>query len=110
MKKSALILLINLLFTSSCASVTNSNSSVTEDGCVAMQIVVNDALFVSNKVIEDYDSFKKDDIITSSVKGSTSPKNNNESNFGKGYEYEIISDQIIYVKYGDDIIEFLRAN
>ncbi len=104
------LLLICLLFVS--CSNSPSDGLIGDGGCLNLTIMVNNNIYTHNKTyrIDEVD-FIKEGTIASSVSDTEVPYKNNQSNFGKGYEYDIVSDQIIYVKYNKDLIyEFLRAD
>ena len=112
-KRRILTLLLIAFLLASCSNNTSTDSVNDGDGgCINLEIMIKGTIYAHNKTYKiDEVNFAKEGIITSSVNDTEIPYKNNQSNFGKGYEYDIISDQTVYLKYNEDTIyEFLRIN
>lgn len=84
-----------LILLTSCKE--NMNREGYDGGIYAPNIMVNDRHYHTTGEIDNNHQFEVDGTITSSVDESEIPHENNQSNFGTGYEYDIISDSIVYV-------------
>lgn len=97
------IILLTLL--TSCKEIPNTTEGYDGDIC-APNIMVNDRHYHTTGVINNKDSFEADGTITSSVDETEIPHDNDQSNFGIGYDYDIISDSIVYVCIDDKWIKY----
>ena len=110
MKK--LFLILCLILISGCNMSTNnpSETEIIEENSVAPNIMVNDCLYHTTGELydgrfyleakeEDYNQqFEVNGTITSSVEGYELPHENNQSNFGSGYEYHIVDAENVLVR------------
>lgn len=110
MKK--LFLIFCLILISGCNMSTNnpSETEIIEENSAAPNIMVNDCLYHTTGELydgrfyleakeEDYNQqFEVNGTITSSVEGYELPHENNQSNFGSGYEYHIVDAENILVR------------
>lgn len=109
MKK--LFLILCALLISGCNMSNNtSEAEIIEENSVAPNIMVNDHLYHSTGELydgrfyieakeEDYNlQFEVNGTITSSVEGYELPHENNQSNFGVGYEYHIVDAENVLVR------------
>lgn len=110
MKKLFLILCVILI--SSCSMSTNNTSEaeIIEENSAAPNIMVNNRLYHSTGELydgrfyfeakeEDYNQqFEVNGTITSSVEGYELPHENNQSNFGTGYEYHVVDAENVLVR------------
>lgn len=110
MRYKILVLFITFLLVSCSNDV--SRNSIDDGGCVNLEIMIHGVIYTHDKTYKiDEVDFVKEGTITSTVNDTEIPYKNDQSNFGKGYEYDVVSDRIIYVKYSEDTVyEFLRAN
>lgn len=105
MKRNIRILcLIFLTVLTSCKE--NMNREGYDGGICTPNIMVNDRHYHTTGETDNKDHFEADGTITSSVSESEIPHENNQSNFGAGYEYDIISDSIVYVCIDDKWIKY----
>ena len=104
-------------------STTNTSETETiEENSVAPNIMVNDHLYHSTGELydgrfyieakeEDYNlQFEVNGTITSSVEGYELPHENNQSNFGVGYEYHIVDAENVLVRIEGLWIRYECAN
>ena len=87
-----------------------SETEIIEENSAAPNIMVNDCLYHTTGELydgrfyleakeEDYNQqFEVNGTITSSVEGYELPHENNQSNFGSGYEYHIVDAENILVR------------
>lgn len=100
MKRLLLISLI-LLLISGC-------SDIQEENAAAPNVMINNYLYHTTGIVVEDDGFKTSGKIKSSVDGTKIPHKNNQSNFGVGMEYAIISDDVVYVNVDEKWIRFER--
>ena len=110
MKKLFLILCILLMSGCNISTNNTSEAEIIEENAVAPNIMVNDRLYHSTGELyygrfyieakeEDYNQqFEVNGTITSSVEGYELPQENNQSNFGVGYEYHIVDAENVLVR------------
>ena len=113
MKK--LFLIFCLILISGCNMSTNnpSETEIIEENSVAPNIMVNDCLYHTTGELydgrfyleakeEDYNQqFEVNGTITSSVEGNELPCENNQSNFGTGYENVLVKIEGLWIRYED---------
>lgn len=103
--KGILILVSILIFALVGCSLTEptstvSASSISTDGvsnAAAPNIMINGRHYHGTGLTNENRQYQADGLITSTVDGTMIPEENDQSNFGTGYEYDIISDDVIYV-------------
>ena len=78
------------------------------DGMAAPNIMINNQLYHTSGIAAENEQFEIDGVITSTVDASKIPNKNGQSNFGVGYEYAIINDDVIYVNREGKWIKFER--
>ena len=119
-----LFLIFCLILISGCNMSTNnpSETEIIEENSVAPNIMVNDCLYHTTGELydgrfyleakeEDYNQqFEVNGTITSSVEGNELPCENNQSNFGTGYEYHIVDAENVLVKIEGLWIRYEDAN
>ena len=122
MKKLFLILCILLMSGCNISNNNTSEAEITEENSVAPNIMVNDHLYHSTGELydgrfyieameEDYNQqFEVNGTITSSVEGYELPHENDQSNFGIGYEYHIIDAENVLVRIEGLWIRYECAN
>lgn len=110
MKKLLLILWVLLISGCNMSTTNTSETETIEENSVAPNIMVNDHLYHSTGELydgrfyieakeEDYNQqFEVNGTITSSVEGYELPQENNQSNFGVGYEYHIVDAENVLVR------------
>lgn len=77
-----------------------------DGGICAPNIMINDRHYHTTGEVNNEYQFEADGTITSSVSNSEIPFENNQSNFGTGYKYDIISDSTVYVYINDKWIKY----
>ena len=65
-------------------------------GFLPPNVMVNDRHYRTTGLAGE-ETYEADGVISSSVDQSEIPHENDKSNFGTGYEYDIIDDEVIYV-------------
>ena len=110
MKKLLLILWVLLISGCNMSTTNTSETETIEENSVAPNIMVNDHLYHSTGELydgrfyieakeEDYNQqFEVNGTITSSAEGYELPHENNQSNFGVGYEYHIVDAENVLVR------------
>lgn len=122
MKKLFLILCILLMSGCNISTNNTSEAEITEENSAAPNIMVNgrlyhttgelyDGRFYIEAMEEDYNQqFEVNGTITSSVEGYELPHENDQSNFGIGYEYHIIDAENVLVRIEGLWIRYECAN
>ena len=122
MKKLFLILCILLMSGCNISTNNTSEAEITEENSAAPNIMVNGHLYHSTGELydgrfyieakeEDYNlQFEVNGTITSSVEGYELPRENNQSNFGVGYEYHIVDAENVLVRIEGLWIRYECAN
>ena len=122
MKKLFLILCILLMSGCNISNNNTSEAEITEENSAAPNIMVNGRLYYSTGELydgrfyieameEDYNQqFEVNGTITSSVEGYELPHENDQSNFGIGYEYHIIDAENVLVRIEGLWIRYECAN
>lgn len=122
MKKLLLILWVLLISGCNMSTTNTSETETIEENSVAPNIMVNDHLYHSTGELydgrfyieakeEDYNlQFEVNGTITSSVEGYELPHENNQSNFGVGYEYHIVDAENVLVRIEGLWIRYECAN
>ena len=122
MKKLFLILCILLMSGCNISTNNTSEAEITEENSAAPNIMVNDHLYHSTGELydgrfyieameEDYNQqFEVNGTITSSVEGYELPHENDQSNFGIGYEYHIVDAENVLVRIEGLWIRYECAN
>ena len=122
MKKLFLILCILLMSGCNISNNNTSEAEIIEENAVAPNIMVNDRLYHSTGELydgrfyieameEDYNQqFEVNGTITSSVEGYELPHENDQSNFGIGYEYHIVDAENVLVRIEGLWIRYECAN
>lgn len=102
MKKS---LLISLIF---CLIMISGCSDIQEENAAAPNVMINNKFYHTTGIVAEDEGFEVSGKIKSSVDGTKIPYKNNQSNFGVGMEYAIISDDVVYVNADGKWIRFER--
>lgn len=122
MKKLFLILCILLMSGCNISNNNTSEAEITEENSAAPNIMVNgrlyhttgelyDGRFYIEAMEEDYNQqFEVNGTITSSVEGYELPHENDQSNFGIGYEYHIVDAENVLVRIEGLWIRYECAN
>ena len=122
MKKLFLILCILLMSGCNISNNNTSEAEITEENSAAPNIMVNGRLYQSTGELydgrfyieameEDYNQqLEVNGTITSSVEGYELPHENDQSNFGIGYEYHIIDAENVLVRIEGLWIRYECAN
>lgn len=95
----------SLLFCNGC--ISSKEISEGYDNATAPNIMVNNRHYHTAGEVLNEVNFDSDGTITSSVNGSELSYKNDQSNFGTGYEYAIVNDDIIYVHINEKWIKYL---
>ena len=83
-------------------------SDVQEENMCAPNIMINNKLYHTTGIVAEDEGFEVSGKIKSSVDGTKIPHKNNQSNFGVGMDYVIISDDVVYVDADGKWIRFER--
>lgn len=78
------------------------------DGMAAPNIMINNQHYSTTGIVIENELFDIDGVITSTVDETKIPNKNGQSNFGIGYEYTIINDDVIYINLEGKWIKFER--
>ena len=104
--KKILVLFTILLAISSGCDASKETEYLDDGGLYAPNIMVNNRLYHETGVPSDLDKHDCDGSITSSVDQTELPKQDDQSNFGAGFEYDIINENRIDVYINDEWIIF----
>lgn len=100
-----LMLLFFIFMISGCYKIDDEIDGDAENAARPCAMVNNIRYFDTGIAADSEFDFEVDGILTSNVSGTKLPTKNNQSNLvSVGYEYDIISDDILYVHIGEEWI------